>query len=582
MRKRICMFLILACILGYSLPSQDIQAQWGLTAYQGVVGESLILTLTIEGSDQCDVPLLSLPGVEITFQGGGPRNSTSIVSVNGKTTKTVTKAWTGSWKIKCPSVGTYQLPSINIKFGNQNVMLPSLTWQITEAQNDSRFILRHSLSQEVCIPGIEVEYTLVWYIGESAQNPEFTLPVLDNASLVPVESSFQGITGDIFQFKYGDRILTGLKSIEQLDGRQYTALTVKFKIKPDKPGSYNLSDTMVTFEGAVDSRRVQDFFGNIVEQPSYRVLSARAQNLTLLVKDLPQKGKPVPFSGLIGKLDLSWEGGQGTWSVGEPIRMKLQLNGVLNKPDLDLDYMVVQALNNNDFQVSPDLAATASGPKDENPAGITRSYILRARRPGRLTLPSLALNYFDPKTEQYGKTATKPIVFDIKATPSIKGKGGSGSDDNSGVNAVGPRKDGGENSKAMLNTNGMPMPVWPLIPWWAFALPGLMCAAVIFPIGLWRHSERRLAFLERKAWLGYTGALKAPEGRLALEEGRQRLDMLLNAGSRWKARLQKCGYWDRLLQEKALWDEAFFADFRSDESWLGRWENLRSGMGAWK
>jgi hypothetical protein len=509
MRIRNFIAVILACV---AIPAfaGEIGAQWTLESSEAIVGQSLTLTLELEGTDSFDPPNFSVPGVEISFQGGSPRNSTSIVWVNGKTTKTVRKSWVGSWELKCAQEGSYHIVAQTWNVAGSTISLPALDWRVTAARTDNRFILKQSLNPTTCVSGVELEYTLVWYIGQSVQNPEFTLPILDNPDLAPVESSLSSGagSGDVFQIQYKGRVITGAKSIETMGGKQYTALTIKFRVKPAKPGRYDLSPTMVSFDGAVDTRQEQDFFGNIVNEPVYRTLVSRANPLVLSVKDLPAAGKPNPFSGLIGKLALSWDAVQGAYSVGEPIRLTLSLSGVLNKPNLDLDHMVTTALSGSDFQVTSDLSA-----KDEDGK---RSFIFRARHPGKLVIPPLTLNYYDPTADRYGVTATQALTFTISGSAAntspasgIAGSSASGpqspaaqtSGASAGSSATAPTSASSRDSRlALMNPNGLRRPLFPAIPWWCFVLPGLVPALVLSLLALWRHSLRRRIAVQRKAW----------------------------------------------------------------------------------
>jgi hypothetical protein len=584
MRVRV---LIALCITAFAASAagawaQQASARWALESAQVSTGQGLTLTLEIEGTDKFSPPALSVPGVDISFQGGGPRNSTSIVAVNGKVTKSERKSWVGSWILKSSTPGSYHIDAQNWSIGSSTVFLPAINWQVVPAQKDSRFMLRQKLSQATCVPGIEIEYTLTWYLGQSVQNPDFTLPILDNPNLVPVESSFAPPSGDTFQIQYHNRMLTGTKSLERIGGQQYTALTIRFRVKPTKPGVYDLSGTMVSFEGAVDSRKSEDFFGNIVNEPVYRELVAQADSAALTVRDLPLAGKPNPFSGLIGKLDLSWESAHGMYHVGEPIHLKLKLSGVLNKPNLDLDHMVTAAFDGSDFQVNPD----PSGKEEDG----SRGFIFRARRPGRMTVPPLKINYFDPQSGRYGETATKALSFDIagsavSSAPVPIAQASDAQATAAGVSApsaASPAVSDLRSTGALMNPNGIAKRGLPALPWWAFALPGLIPAIALSLAALWRHSSARRRALERKAWIAHLAPLSASAGRAALEEGRSRLQALLAPGELWRKRLDDGDRWSWLKRQAARWDEAFFSDGRGDEPWTERWTELARVMEAWK
>ena len=585
--KAVAMALILFTGM-HSAFADDVRARWQLESTEAVIGQSLTLRIFVEGTDAIVPPSFSIPGVEIEWKGGSPSNSTSVVMVNGKTTKTVSKSFVGDWSLKANKSGAYHLDSLEWNVNGKTIRLDALDWNVGAAQTDSRFILRQRLQPENSIPGVDIEYSLIWYIGQSAQNPEFNIPILDNPDIEMVPNSQKAPSSDSFQIQYRGNTLIGIKGSDVLNGANYTTITFSFKVRPAKAGNYDLSDTRVTFEGAVASRQTQDFFGNIIDEPQYQTLTAQADSRTLVIRDLPDKGKPNPFSGLIGKLSLSWEGAQGGYRVGEPIRLKLKLNGVLNKPNLDLDYMVISALNGSDFQVSADdtlldVAKAAGATASANANASSRSFVLRAKKSGKLRVPPLALNYYDPDSKQYGVTKTLPLEITVTGNAGAATAGG-GSPDASGTSTPAEPIANDSTSGNLLGVNppnlfGEKVREW---PWWFFALPGALGGFVLACVGLWRHSRIRRLRLERKDWQAQLVSLESTEGREALEEGRTRLRLLsINAGL-WAERLEATGKTHWLNEKLAEWDLAFFADNRGGEPWAARWEEIIGEARTWK
>ena len=592
--------------------ADDVRARWQLESTEAVIGQSLILRLFVEGTDTIDPPRFSIPGVDIEWKGGSPSNSTSVVMVNGKTTRTVSKSYVGDWSLKANRSGYYHLDSIDWNVNGKTIRLDELNWNVVAAQTDSRFVLRQRLQPENAIPGVDIQYSLVWYIGQSAQNPEFNIPILDNPDIEMVPNSQKSPTNDSFQMQYRGYMLVGIKGTDTLNGAGYTTVTFSFKVRAKKAGNYDLTDTRVTFEGAVSSRQTQDFFGNIIDEPQYKILTAQADSRTLMIRDLPEKGKPNPFSGLIGKLSLSWEGAQGEYRVGEPIRLKLKLDGVLNKPDIDLDYMVISALNGSDFQVSADdtlldagKTAGAATAASASATASVRSFVLRAKKAGKLHVPSLKLNYYDPDTKQYGVTKTPALAITVKgnavSATAAAGTGGSSTDPSAAGTAGaadtaatgGAADTAGAAGSAAANTlsTGNLLAVNPPalfgekvrdVPWWALALPGAFGGFVLAMIGLWRHSRIRRLGLERKAWQSQLVSLAAKEGRASLEEGRERLRLLSCSAGLWADRLEATGKKRWLSTKLAEWDLAFFADNRGGEPWSARWEEIIAEARTWK
>ena len=572
-RKHFYMMMVL--ILGLvsqagAAYAEDIQARWRLENPEALLGQSLKLILEVRGTDQVSVPQFQIPGVVVTWQGGRPNSSTSVVSINGRTTTTLSKSFLGVWTLKASRAGSYHFDGLDLVVGAKTIHLEALDWTVSAGESDERFFLKQGLNQNVTIPGLELEYSLVWYLGQGAQNPEFTLPILDSPLLEVVPDSLKAPAGDVFQLDYHGQTLSGLKGTTSLGGHQFTTLSFKFRVKAKAPGRIDLTPTMVSFAGAVATRQTQDFFGNIVDEPAYKNISAQANPLVLEIKDLPVQGKPAPFSGLIGTLKLSWSGIAGPYQVGEPIHLRLKLDGVLNKPNLDLDSMITTALNDLDFQVSTDPAGAAA-------TGAERAFVFRARHGGHLSIPALKLNYYDPKTERYDETTTPAIALDIQESAVAATSGA-----NPALTIAGPANPTNPAPGVALNPPGLPGALPPHFPWWYWALPGTLFGLVLGGLGLWRHSRWRQLQLARATWLSRLAPLQSADDRGQLEEARTRLQELLLLDDPWRQHLEKAGHWQTLQETAAEWDRAFFDQGREAEPWSERWTGLASEVRGWK
>ncbi len=565
------------------LGAEEIRARWTLESQEAMAGEKLILSLEVQGTDSITPPTFSIPGVDVLWQGGTPRNSTSIVSINGSTKTTVTKAFVGQWSLAAKEPGTYHLDPTDWTVGGTTIRLSALDWTVTPIREDARFFIKQTLSQAVAVPGIEIGYTMVWYLGESARAPSFSIPILDDPRLQPVEESLappKGASEDsIFKIDYKGHQLVGVQGVEMVKGKQYTTLTVSFKVKATAAGTFDLSSTQVTFQGAVDSRQTRDFFGNLVSEPRYRTLAAKGNELKLQVQDLPVRGKPGVFSGLIGNLSLAWKGSTGPYRVGEPIRLVLNLEGVLNKPDLDLDYMVTEALKGGDFVVSPDTVNPAD-------SATEHAYIFRAKVAGKLSVPALSLNFFDPDKGSYGQARTPPIVLDIqgstnqaKVTPA---EGSAGSLPGNANKTSVPGAAGNPKAGAPINPPSLKRGRLFAPPWWTLALPCGVPGAVLLGLGLWRHSRSRKLRKARAVWLQKLEPLAAASSRLVLEEGRGRIHALRHIQGPWGELLKRKGYQARLDSEAENWDRAFFSSGKEDEPWKERWDAFQAEARRWK
>lgn len=627
-------FLML--IVPSALFAQGVDIRWELEARQAVVGQRLRLSVELAGYDKFELPELVIPGVEIHKEGGGPRNSTSISIINGKTSRVVSKSWVGSWSLKASRPGRYRIPAQRVSVDGKSLELPALEWEVMEPLGDERFVLRQHFSQEVAVPGVPVDYELVLYFGANIQDLEFTLPLLEDPRL-EVEPLPAPQGSNTVQVRAGGRVLEGVQTTERLDGRDFAALRFRFRVTALDGGTasagsrtVSLDGTMASLSGAVDTRVVRGFFGN-TEEPVFRNLVAKAPPVSLAIRALPKEGRPEPFSGLIGQLSLSWEGEEldtadasralsRSLSVGEPLRLGLRLAGVLNRPRLDLDAMVIAALEGSDFRVASDAAAVpASATAPASPAAqggpaaledgdvMVRSFVIRPRRAGSLAIPALALNYFNPQSGRYETARSEPIRIEVRdpfggegpapqssgesPAPGPAGAGTAGAGSAGVDSAAGATRAGGQavstragvsgiptDRLARMHPNGRPQNVLRRLPWWLFALPGLVAALALSLAALWRHHPRCRLYRERRLWRRSLAPLNAHAGRAALEEGRTRLEDLLKPRPLQAARLAERGVLSRLSRERAAWDAAYFAGNHEGEDWAGRWESLVKAM----
>ncbi len=581
MKKRILAMLVCLTIGGGYLAAQSISARWQLESDQAVVGQGLRLTIQVQGTDSIQIPQFSIDGVEIDWQGGQPSSSSSVIIRNGVRQSTVTRSFVGSWSLKSQKSGRYRFAGLRINVAGQTIELAPFEWVVKEAQQDERYQLKQSLNQTIGILGVDLEYSLVWYLAESARAPDFSIALLENKDLEFIADLNQAYAGrDVFQLQYRSLQLIGIKSSEQINGRDFTKVSFKIKFRPRKSARYELSPTMVSFEGVAGTHKVRDFFNRTIEEPYYRTLAAKANALVLEVKDLPQQGKPAAFSGLIGKLKLTWKGAAGPYRLGEPIRLNLALDGVANLPDLDLDYMVTQTLSKNDFSIVSDPTANAALADPANnkvqASPIVRAFILRARKPGLLIVPQLTLSYFDPQSNSYGLASSQKLELGIEGElvgDNVVTAGATSLDQGSAQVST---------RAALLNPPGLPAYSSWSLPWYLWSLPGFVAALVLVSLGLWRHSAHRQLLVQRKHWRSNLRQLNVQTGRLALEEGRRRLEALCQPGALWRTQLESHGVLADVTRHWRSWDEAYFDQGRDNEDWNKRWQEILQALGALK
>lgn len=131
------------------------------------------------------------------------------------------------------------------------------------------------------------------------------------------------------------------------------------------------------------------------------------------VKPLPLDGRPDSWVGVIGDLDVRAEITPSEARVGEPLTLKLTLDGTGSlgdafPPDLSKNETIAE-----DFRVYEPTSKPTSTGRDF-------TYSLRARKDGEVSFPPIELSWFDPIRETYVTGATSPIELTIAKSQALE------------------------------------------------------------------------------------------------------------------------------------------------------------------
>lgn len=137
-------------------------------------------------------------------------------------------------------------------------------------------------------------------------------------------------------------------------------------------------------------------------------LHRKANTLTLKVKPLPPN--PTGKAPNVGQWRLSAEASQTNIKLGEPIQVKVTLEGKgnlrnLNPPALNgpSGLKIYEPTTTDKLSVTGGLLGGKR----------TQEYVVLASQTGDFTLPGLSLPFFNPESGQYEESKTDPIVLHV-------------------------------------------------------------------------------------------------------------------------------------------------------------------------
>lgn len=194
-----------------------------------------------------------------------------------------------------------------------------------------------------------------------------------------------------------------------LDGVRYQVTEICKLLIPSEAGNITIPGAVLRCEVPAGRRQQnQDpFFGDdffYFHRTEPRIL--RSRPLTLHVRSLPQKGKPSPFSGLVGSFTLSTELNKNEIKEGESVTMTITVTG---KGDLSfVTRPLIQGIEQ--FKAYDDHPVTSEKFVDNQMVSVkVFKTALVPLKAGDLAIPEVSIVFFDPETGTYRKASTAPL-----------------------------------------------------------------------------------------------------------------------------------------------------------------------------
>jgi len=408
---------------------------------QVYVGESFIFQIHVQGHDAPDAPDLSgIKDFTVQEMGGQQNNRSSISVINGKMTRNVSRGYVFSYRLTPKRAGRLTIPSIQVSAGGKKVRTQAVTIRAEKPTESKDFKLRMELSSKKCYVGQPITLDVTWYIGKDVEKFQFNMPVLaDNRFAVknvdvPIDPNQKSL---YLSIPLEDGEVIGKKGRGKLGGQEF--LTVHFKkiLIPKTPGTLTIPQATVacdavtgyrtpnrsqrhSFGGFFDDRFFDGFLGR-GKEAMYKKFVVPSNEPQLTVLDLPRKGRPAGFTGLVGNYNIVAQATPTEVNVGDPITLTIQVAGPDYLDDVELPPLDQQSVLTRDFKIPAEMAPG----KVEGPLK-TFTQTFRAKRPDVKEIPSIELPYFDAAKGKYAVARTEPIPLKVKATRVVTARDAEG------------------------------------------------------------------------------------------------------------------------------------------------------------
>lgn len=427
MKKLIGTFFILLTALAATAQSVVSEGFSPKSVRAGVPASYRIVLKNTSGKiNPSDIPLPS----GLAFVGSSTSSNISVV--NGDVNRQIVYNFT----VVAQSDGSYTIPAWKISANGKTFDIPAATLEVSQSapaptarQNPYSRIVRSAPNQNHSYDtslknAIKLELKLPRekiYVGET----------IKCELILSVDKSI---------FERGYRLRRAVPEIKNVDAFECPAFTTdptvdmqrdpdhalviyQTVITPLKVGTYDLDFSMKGILGremSIDELMNMSMFERMANFGSGAnmpfEISMPARKLEIL--PLPQEGKPVHFTGAIGKFALGEVSvSPDSLSVGEPCTITVKIAGSgnfsrISAPALD---------DGGNWKIYKPKSSFIDESNSQGYIGFkTFEYTAVPKSADLPTAPRVDFNYFDPETGKYISKQSKPVA--VSVAPSIRAK----------------------------------------------------------------------------------------------------------------------------------------------------------------
>ncbi|MFN3639804.1 MAG: BatD family protein, partial [Flavobacterium sp.] len=188
----------------------------------------------------------------------------------------------------------------------------------------------------------------------------------------------------------------------------------KTVLYPQKSGSLEIEPLSLDIDVDVPTNR-RDLFGRPIMTKDHKRVSAGSRIIN--VKPLPETGKPLDFTGAVGKFDFKVETSRTSLKQGESLDMVVSVSGNGNLKLFNLPKPIVpSALEMYDPVKNEQVNTPLSGMNGK----ISDTYTIIPQYKGKYTIKPLTFSYFDLNSNSYKTITSQEITIDV-----MEGVGGN-------------------------------------------------------------------------------------------------------------------------------------------------------------
>ena len=190
---------------------------------------------------------------------------------------------------------------------------------------------------------------------------------------------------------------------------------------PTRAGTHQVEPMAVSCDVMQQGRRSGSLFDGFFSDPFNRQnVLLRSEALEFEVLPLPEQGRPAEFTGAVGRFALDVQARPTTLPAGDPVSLRITVEGQGNMDAVRLPEIVVPAgIKVYDPEVTEEVRV------ENGLHGGRRAYeyILIPESGGMLEIPPIHFAYFDPGAGAYRVVRSEPIFINSQGTAAEEPEG---------------------------------------------------------------------------------------------------------------------------------------------------------------
>lgn len=367
-----------------------------------IVGESATLTLTFEGGEPDAFPQIEISNLRVVGRG----SSRGVSILNNQVTSTISQ----TFALIPLAPGVYEIPPLKTTVQGQQVASQPLKLTAVKpdgaaaGQGGELSFMRLFIPQKEVFVGQPIAVELQVFVRDGILNAEDILRAFDNYNSAPISAE-------------GCRILRTAHLNRRRaanEGAAYNVSTLVTAISPAKPGRLTIESIKVplTLQLPVAGQRRRDIFDpfGMFQQSQPREVVLAAAPETIEVLPLPAQNVPKGFSGAAGSFSLSMNAGPTNVAVGDPITVKIRIEGRGDLEGLTLPDQPAWS----GFKTYP----ATSLVETKDPLGLQGAKIFEQvivpQSENVKELPAMTFSFFDPEKKAYQSLTSSTLPLTVR------------------------------------------------------------------------------------------------------------------------------------------------------------------------